>query len=161
MSLKGELYVRAKKYKVYLEPEQRKRLEEIVNRGKHSATVVKRANILLSLDENTGSVLKQEEIAKVLSVSTVTIMKISKQFVQEGLESVIHLKKCETPPVKPIATGDIEAKIIALACSEPPKGRSRWTLRLLEEKVIELQIADAISDNTIGRLLKKHHLSLI
>jgi len=161
MSLKGELYVRAKKYKVYLEPEQHKRLEEIVNRGKHSATVVKRANILLSLDENTGSVLKQEEIAKVLSVSTVTIMKISKQFVQEGLESVIHLKKCETPPVKPIATGDIEAKIIALACSEPPKGRSRWTLRLLEEKVIELQIADAISDNTIGRLLKKHHLSLI
>jgi len=153
--------VRTKKYKVYLEPEQRKRLEEIVKRGKHSATVVKRANILLSLDENTGSVLKQEEIAKVLSVSTVTIMKISKQFVQEGLESVIHLKKRETPPVKPIATGDIEAKIIALACSEPPKGRSRWTLRLLEEKVIELQIADAISDNTIGRLLKKHHLSLI
>jgi len=149
-----------KKYKVYLSPEQRKELEEIVNRGKHTATIVKRANILLSLDENNGSVLKQEEIAGVLSVSTVTIMKISKQFVEEGLESVITLKKRKLPPITPIATGEVEAKIIALACSSPPEGRSRWTLRLLESKAIELEIVETISDNTIGRLLKKHHLSL-
>lgn len=152
--------MRPKKYKVYLKAEQRKELEEIVNRGKHTATIVKRANILLSLDENNEPVLKQEEIANVLSVSTVTIMKVGKQFVEEGLDSVIHLKKRNSPPVAPIATGEVEAKIIALACSSPPEGRSRWTLRLLESTAVEMQIVDAISDNTIGRLLKKHHLSL-
>ena len=152
--------MRTKKHKVYLKPDQRKELEKIVSRGKHTATIVKRANILLCLDENTGPVMKQDEIAKVLIVSTVTIMNISKQFVQEGLESVLNIKKRKTPPIKPIATGEVEAKIIALACSEPPEGRNRWTLRLLESKAVELEIVDAISDNTIGRLLKKHHLSL-
>ena len=152
--------MRKKKYRVYLNSEQRSALEEIVDRGKHTATIVKRANILLSLDENHGPVLKQDEISRVLSVSTVTIMKISKQFVEDGLDSVITLKKRESPPVKPIATGEIEAKIIALACSAPPDGRGRWTLRLLERKAVELEIVDSISDNTIGRLLKKHHLSL-
>lgn len=153
--------MKPKKYKVYLDSEQRSIVKKIVNEGRHTATIVKRANILLSLDENRGPVLKQEEISRVLSVSTVTIMNVSKKFVQEGLSAVIHLKKRETPPVKPIATGDVEAKIIALACSKPPEGRSRWTLRLLESKAVELQIVDAISDNTIGRLLKKHHLGLI
>jgi len=152
--------MRTKKYKVYLNSQERVQLEAIINRGKHTATIVKRANILLSVDENAGMALKQKDIAKVLGVSTVTIMKISKQFVEEGLTSVITLKKRENPPVKPIATGAVEAKIIALACSAPPEGRTRWTLRMLEEKVVELQIVEAISDNTIGRLLKKHRLSL-
>lgn len=153
--------MREKKYKVYLKKEQREELKRIINSGKHTATVVKRANILLNLDENAGRVLKQEEIARVLSVSTATIMNVGKQFVEEGMESVIQLKKRESPPVKPIATGEIEAKIIALACSEPPQGRTRWTLRLLERKAVELEIVEAISDNTIGRLLKKRHLGLI
>jgi transposase len=113
------------------------------------------------LDENKGKVDKQEEIARRLRTSTVTIYNVSKQFVEDGLEAALNRKKRETPPIQPIATGEIEARIIALACSEPPQGRTRWTLRLLEEKVVELQIVDAISDNTIGRLLKKHHLSLI
>lgn len=129
--------------------------------GKHPASVVKRAYILLNLNENNGTVQKQEEIAKRLSTSTATIYNVSRQFVAEGLHATISRKMRETPPVQPKITGDIEAKIIALACSEPPKGRARWTLRLLEEKVVELQILDAISDNTIGRILKKHHLSLI
>ena len=153
--------MRPKKYKVYLREEQRGELRRIVSQGKHTATVVKRANILLSLDENQGNVLKQEEISRVLSVSPVTIMNVSKKYVEEGMSAVIQLKKRDTPPVKPIATGDVEARIIALACSNPPEGRARWTLRLLESKAVELQIADAISDNTIGRLLKKRHLSLI
>jgi hypothetical protein len=119
--------MRPKKYKVYLSAEQRGELGRIVNQGKHTATVVKRANILLSLDENRGPVLKQEEISRVLSVSPGTIMNVSKKFVQEGLSAVIHLKKRDTPPVKPIATGDVEARIIALACSKPPEGRARWT----------------------------------
>jgi transposase len=152
--------VKTKKYKVYLSQEQRSELEGITKRGKHSAETIKRANILLNLDENNGPVLKQEEIARQLCVTTATIYKVSRQFAEEGLHATIHRKVRETPPVQSKITGDVEAKIIALACSEPPKGRSRWTLRLLEEKVVELGIVDAISDNTIGRLLKKRRLSL-
>lgn len=152
--------MKPKKYKVFLNPYHRTELEGIIKRGKHSATTIKRANILLDLDETMGNVGKQEEIAARFKTSTSTVYNVSRQFVQKGLEAVLYRKKRETPPTQPIATGDIEARIIALACSEPPKGRSRWTLRLLEEKVVELKIVDAISDNTIGRLLKKHRLSL-
>ncbi len=153
--------MKTKKYPIYLSAAERKELAGIIKRGKHSAATIKRANILLDLDENTGQVGTQEEIAKRFKTSTVTIYNISRQFAEEGLQATLCRKKREAPPRQPIATGEIEARIIALACSEPPKGRNRWTLRLLEEKVIELQIVNTISDNTIGRLLKKHRLSLI
>ena len=152
--------MKSKKYKVYLTEAERTELEGVINRGKHTAATVKRANILLRLNENRGSVDHQAVIAEQLFTTTTTIYNVSKQYVEDGLDATLRRKKRETPPTQPITTGDIEARIIALACSEPPKGRSRWTLRLLEEKVVELQIVDAISDNTIGRLLKKHRLSL-
>ena len=152
--------MKPKKYPVKLSAAHRKELESITKRGKHTATKIKRANILLALDENAGQVRTQDEIAAQYKTSTVTIYNVSKQFAKDGLQSTLHRKKRETPPIPPIATGEVEAKIIALACSAPPEGRSRWTLRLLEEKVVELKIVDAISDNTIGRLLKKHHLNL-
>lgn len=153
--------MKTKKYQVRLTDEERKELRSITSKGNHSSSTIKRVNILLNLDENHGPVKQQIEIASQLNTSTATIYNVSKQFVKEGLQATLSRKVRETPPRQPIATGDIEARIIALACSEPPKGRTRWTLRLLEEKVVELQIVDAISDNTIGRLLKKHHLSLI
>ena len=153
--------MRGKKYPVNLIEAEREELIAVTKRGKHSAATIKRANILLDLDEGQGEIGTQAEIASRNKTSTVTIYKVSRQFSEEGLQATLYRKKRKTPPIKPIATGDIEARIIALACSEPPKGRTRWTLRLLEEKVVELQIVDAISDNTIGRLLKKHHLSPI
>jgi len=143
-----------------LDEVQRSELENITKRGKHSSATIKRANILLNLDENMGKVDKQEMIAVRFQTTTVTIYKISRQFAEEGLRATLYRKQREAPPIQPMITGDVEARIIALACSEPPKGRTRWTLRLLEEKTVELQIVNAISDNTIGRLLKKHHLSL-
>jgi len=152
--------MRGKKYPINLSAEERQELMSVTKRGKHSAATIKRANILLDLDESHGNVETQMEIASRNRTSIVTIYKISRQFAEEGLQATLYRKKREIPPIKPIATGGIEARIIALACSEPPKGRTRWTLRLLEEKAVELQIVDAISDNTIGRLLKKHHLSL-
>ncbi len=151
--------MRSKKYKVFLTSEERHELESITRRGKRSASSIKRAHILLNLDENAGPVKEQKEIAAQLSTTAATIYTVSKQFAKEGLQSTLNRKPRATPPRRPIATGDIEARIIALACSEPPKGRSRWTLRLLEEKVVELQIVPRISDNTIGRLLKKHRLN--
>lgn len=152
--------MKPKKYKVRLTNEEREELKNITKREKHSSATIKRANILLNLDENYGPVRQQAEIASQLSTTTSTIYIVSKQFVQEGLQATLSRKVRETPPRQPIATGEVEARIIALACSKPPEGRTRWTLRLLEEKVVELQIVDAISDNTIGRLLKKRRLSL-
>lgn len=152
--------MKTKKYKVALTDEERKELRSITKKGKHASSMVKRAHILLNLDENNGPVKQQAEIASQLNTSIATIYNVSKQYVQTGLQETLSRKVRETPPRHPIATGEIEARIIALACSEPPKGRTRWTLRLLEKKVVELQIVDTISDNTIDRLLKKHHLSL-
>jgi len=152
--------MKGKKYKVYLSAEERRKLEKLIRTGKHAAQTIMRANVLLHLDENQRAVGSQDRIAEQCKVSTALIYKVSKQYVEEGLEAALERKKRETPPIQPIATGEVEARIIALACGEPPEGRTRWTLRLLEEKVVELEIVDSISDNTIGRLLKKRHLSL-
>jgi len=132
--------MKPKKYKVNLSTAERNEAEAIIKRGKHSASTTKRANILLNLDENGG--------------------KVGSQYAEAGINAALYRKKRVTPAIQPIGTGDVEARIIALACSKPPEGRSRWTLRLLEEKVVELNIVETISDNTIGRLLKKHRLSL-
>lgn len=153
--------MRTKKYPVRLSQEEQKILRGIISKGKHSATIVKRANILLCLDENSGKVKYQHDIAIQCHTCIATINSISRRYAQEGLMAIMKIKKRLNSPITPIATGDIEAKIIQLACSEPPAGRSRWTLRLLEKKVVELGIVPAISDNTIGRLLKKRHLNLI
>ena len=108
--------MKPKKYQIFLSASQREELEGITKRGKHSAATIKRANILLDLDENMGTVSKQEEIAERFKTSTVTVYHISKQFVEEGLAATLYRKKRETPPIQPIATGDIEARIIAVAC---------------------------------------------
>jgi hypothetical protein len=83
------------------------------------------------------------------------VYRVRKQLVEEGLDAVLSRKQRATPAVSPIFDGEKEAKLIALACSKPPKGRARWTLRLLEDKVVELGIVDRASDSTIGRTLKK------
>ena len=152
--------MKTKKYRVRLGEEERKALEKTVKTGKHAAQKIVRANLLLHLDENHGPVGNQARVAEKCNVSTSLIYNVSRQYVEEGLEATLERKKRETPPIQPIVTGEVEARIIALSCSEPPAGYSRWTLRLLEEKTVELGIVPAISDNTIGRLLKKRRLSL-
>lgn len=151
--------MRTKKYPVRLEEIEAKELKAIINAGKHPATIVKRANILLQLDESNGKSRTQKEIAEICHCCITTINKLSRRYAESGLNSVMARR--EAPPRKRIVTGEVEARIIQLACSQPPQGYSRWTLRLLEKKVVEMNIVPAISDNTIGRLLKKHHLSLI
>jgi transposase len=97
----------------------------------------------------------------VIIAQFLTVYNVSKQYATEGLDAVLNRKKREGPPVPSKITGEVEAKIIALCCGKPPEGRARWTLRLLEEKTGELGIVESISDNTIGRLLKKRCLSHI
>ena len=96
-----------------------------------------------------------------LETSATTVYRARQQLVEEGFEAVLNRKQRARPPVAPIFDGEKEAQLIALACSQPPKGRARWTLRLLEDKVAELNIVDRASDSTIWRVLKKTRSSLI
>ena len=152
--------------KVNLTQAEHSEIESILKKGTHPARKITRVNILLRLDEMyhwpLGPKYKPtiESIAQRCGVSAGLVYTVSKQYVAGGLEAVITRKKRETPPIPPIVTGEIEARLIALACSAPPEGRARWTLRLLESKAVELGIVEQISDNTIGRMLKKINLSL-
>jgi transposase len=146
--------MRPKKNKVYLNEEQRVELNKIVKSGTHSAEKIRRANILLLLDENHPPVKTQEEIAQLCHTNPNTISHLAKRFQNEGLD-ILNRKQCQQPPRKRIVTGDVEAHIIAINCSEPPAGHSRWTLSLTAEKLVELNIVPSISRDTVARALKK------
>jgi transposase len=145
---------------VYLGSEDRKALREVTGRGDFSNQVRTRAHILLALDENSGPVKEQTEIADVLKCSPSTIRKAARLFCEGGIDAVLARKKREVPPVPAKVTGKVEARVIQMACSNPPEGHSRWTLRLLEDRIAKIEDMPDLSDNTICRLLKKRHLSL-
>ena len=152
-----------KRTPIILTSEQREELEKFCNTGVHSVKLMKRARIILELDTSGGrKAAKQEEIAKCVDVSRQTVNEAKQDFlVAESVTAFLQRKRRETPPVAPKITGDVEAKIIALACGEVPTGYSRWTLQLLADKSVELNIIDSITDMSVHRLLKKHNLSLI
>jgi Homeodomain-like domain len=115
-----------------------------------------KARILLKADVSEGGEgWSDNQIIEALETSPSMVYRVRKQLVEEGFEAVLSRKPRATPAVPRIFDGEKEAKLIALACSEPPKCRARWTLRLLENKVVELNIVDRASDSTIGRTLKK------
>src|SRR5271163_314855 len=145
-----------KKYVVRLNSDEREQLEALIRKGKSSAQRLLKARILLKADvSETGEGWSDSRIVKALETSPSMVYRVRKQLVEEGFEAVLSRKQRATPAVARIFDGEKEAKLIALACSKPPKGRARWTLRLLEKKVVELQIVDRASDSTIGRALKK------
>jgi hypothetical protein len=114
------------------------------------------ANVLLAADENSSKVRKSEiEIARLFHVNQQTVHTIRRRYSEAGIDAATNRKKRGTPPVEPKITGEVEARIIALSCGTPPKGRARWSLRLLADKAIELQIIDSISHEAVSRLLKK------
>ena len=147
---------------IILTTEQRKELEKFCKSGVHSVKLIKRARIILELDTSEGrKATKQEEITQRVDVSRQTVNEAKRDFLAtNNVKEFLQRKKRDTPPVMPKITGDIEAKIIALACGEVPKGCARWTLRLLADKSVELKFIDSISDMSVHRLLKKHNLSL-
>ncbi len=149
------------KYRVILSHQERSRLLKLVSKGKESARKILHANILLAADENVGKKLSEKEIAERFHVNYQTVHTVRKTYATAGLDAALGRKKRKTPPVPAKITGDIEARIIALSCSEPPDGRSRWTLRLLADKAVELQFIDSISHEAVGRLLKKTSLNRI
>ena len=146
---------------VKLTKEMRKELEQFTKTGVRSVKLLKRAKIILALDVSTGTKPEKEEvIAKRIEVSRQTIQNVKKDFFASvDIHSFLQRKKRETPPVAAKMTGELEARIIALACSEAPEGFSKWSLRLLADKCVKLNIIDEISHMTVNRVLKKHDLS--
>src|SRR5713101_5806404 len=148
--------ISVKKYVVRLSSEERERLETLIRKGKSPARRVLKARILLKADvSEAGKGWSDKRIIEALETSPSMVYRVRKQLVEEGFEAVLSGKPRAMPAVARIFDGEKEAKLIALACSKPPKGRARWTLRLLENKVVELGIVDRASDSTIGRALKK------
>ena len=145
-----------KKYIVRLSADERERLEALIHKGKHPAARVLKVRILLKADvSEEGDGWSDGRIVKALDTSPSTVFRARRQLVEEGFEAVLTRKHSPNSARRRIFDGAAEAKLIALACSPPPRGRARWTLVLLEDKVVELNIVDRASDNTIGRTLKK------
>ncbi len=145
-----------KKYVVRLSGEERERLEMLIRKGKSPARWLLKARILLKADvSEAGEGWSDNRIIRALDSNLSMVYRVRKQLVEEGFEAVLSRKQRATPAVARIFDGEKEAKLIALACSKPPKGRARWSLRLLENKVVELGIVDRASESTIGRTLKK------
>jgi transposase len=148
--------ISVKKYVVRLSTEERQQLEALIRKGKGPAQRLLKARILLKADvSETGPGWSDSQIIAALDTSASRVYRVRKQLVEEGFEAVLRRKQRKTSALPRIFDGEKEARLIALACSKPPKGRTRWTLRLLENKVVELGIVDRASDSTIGRALKK------
>ena len=148
---------------IKLTPEERKELKKFSTKGVHSVKLINRAKIILALDKSAGRKTQtQDAIAKCIGVSRQTVHAVRQDFFSaDDVTTFLQRKRRKTPPVPAKVTGELEARIITLACGEVPQGYARWTLRLLAEKCVELQYIDTISHMTIKRLLKKTNLNLI
>lgn len=140
-----------KKYVVTLRPEEREQLLQLVNKGKGLARRRRTAEILLKADRECG--WTDERIAEAFGVSVRTVERIRERFVEEGLETTLDPPRQPREPQK--IDGDVEARLVTLACSAPPPGRQRWTLRLLADKLVELDVVESISHEAVRQTLKK------
>jgi hypothetical protein len=143
-----------KKYVVRLTAQAREQLKVLIRKGNAAAYKIKHANILLKAEAD-GAAWGDEEIAAAFSVHPRTVASIRERFVEHGLEVALHRKKQARPSQQPLFDGEAEARLIAWGGSEPPPGQARWTLRLLAEKVVALEIVASTSHETIRRTLKK------
>jgi hypothetical protein len=153
--------IAVKKYVVRLSGEERERLESLVRAGKSPAQLLTKARILLKADvSEAGEGWSDSAISVALDTSINNIGRLRRRLVEEGLEAALKRKHHPNSARKRIFDGAAEAKLIALTCSPAPEGFARWSLRLLEEKVVELNIVRRVNDNTIGRTLKKTRSNL-
>jgi len=150
-----------KKYIVRLSREERSTLKKLLTSGRGSGRMFTRVRILLKADQSDeGSAWSDEKISESFDVTVQTIERVRKQLVEEGLEAVLSRHPYTQKLSRKKIDGDVEAHLIALCCSDPPKGRVRWTLRLLADKVVELGYVDSISYEAVRQTLKKTNLSL-
>ena len=147
-----------KKTHINLTEEERKNLKELIKTGEQANRVNRRARVLLLLDRGQGKERKIEEVVETGLVSQGTVSNIKRRYFEGGLQRALY--DLPRPGARPIIDGSTEAHLIALACSDPPEGRERWTLRLLADRLVELELVESISYVTVGSTLKKMNLSL-
>jgi hypothetical protein len=146
----------AKKFIVELDAEERARLDALISKGKAPAKAILKARILLKADQAEGGAgWLDAQIVEALDTNLTMVSRTRETFVTKGIDFVLTRKKRETPPVPAIFDGEAQAKLTALACSTPPPGFARWTIRLLAEHVVERRIVETAHFNTVGRALKK------
>jgi len=148
-------------YTVKLNKSEVEELNKVINKGSHTSQAFRAAYILLNCDKGDFSEdaeIRNTEICKILKVGDRTIDRIKKKFIEEGFESVLERRPSAQNYIKKV-DGDLEAKLVTLCCSEPPEGFSKWSLRLLADKMVELNYVDYISHVTVGEMLKKTNLS--
>lgn len=139
-----------------LTSEEKELLHAVVKKGKESSHRIKHAYILLNSDKN-GQNMTDQEIASLLHCHVQTVFNVRKRFVEIGLESALDRKRRDIPPIPMILDSEKEVRLFAIVCSKPPEGRKRWTLQLLADELVILDIVDEISGKTIGRTLKKRN----
>ncbi len=149
-------------YTIKLKKAEVEELQNIINKGKHSTQAYRAAYILLNCDKGDYSkdkTITNAEISKILRIGDRTINRIKKKFIEEGFENVLE-RRPSSQNYKRKIDGDLEAKLVTLCCSKPPKGYAKWSLRLLADKMVELNYVDYISHVSVGEVLKKTNLNL-
>jgi transposase len=150
-----------KVFVVRLAEPERSELDGLVRKGKASALTIARARILLKADQGKdGEARTDAQIAEALSVAGKTVFNVRRRWVEEGLEAALHRKKQAFPSRRRKLDGKAEARLVAACCGPAPQGRTRWTLRMLADKLVELHVVNSISPETVRGTLKKMQLSL-
>jgi transposase len=142
---------------IELSAEERQQLEQLIRTGSTPARTHTRARILLLSNRSQGQKRSDADVASSLLCSIGTVRNVRRRFLSEGLQAALYDKP--RPGQKPKVTGDVEARLTMLACSQPPKGHARWTLRLLADRMVELGYIESVSHVTVGEVLKKTHSS--
>ena len=146
----------AKRFIVTLDTDEREQLEAVIGSGKRSARTLTRARVLLLADQGEhGPGWEDRRVAEALGCGHRTVERVRERFVTEGLDDALAHKKPANPPRERVLDGAAEARLIALACSATPDGRKAWTLRMLADKLVELEVVEAVSHETVRRTLKK------
>ena len=145
----------AKRYVVTLTADERRQLEGLTKAGRRSARTITRTRILLLADQGDGGPRWEDRrVAEALGCGHRTVERVRERFVTDGLDAALTHKPQDKPSRTPVLDGRAEAKLVALACAATPDGRKAWTLRLLADKLVELEVVDAVSHETVRRVLK-------
>jgi transposase len=143
----------SKRIEIHLKEQERQELEQLIRKGVRSARELTRARILLLSDQGQGV----RQVTEAVMCGRGTVTNVKKRYLKGGLEAALYDKP--RPGARPKITGDVEAHLIALTCSDPPEGYSHWTLRLLADQLVELELVESISHTAVGQVLKKTNSS--
>jgi hypothetical protein len=145
-----------KKHHIKLDSDEREHLESLTRKQKVSAVKARRARAMLAMDCGLlGPALSDSKASRISGLSVSSLERLRERVCETGALGALERKPRLTPPVEPIVTGEVEARMVQIACSAPPEGRSRWTMRMIAERLIELEVVATISDETVRMTLKK------